>query len=143
MRTRKENAKMRGSELNVKTIVVENNDCFFLIMNLTLHCKGLTSERLFVEYPLPLVIMEIDALLIFTISFTRLSGSMTSSQMKRITTEEEAKAALAERRRQAREQAEREAEFEQRRLVGRISIAVEYDVRVPELRAKCFKCAGG
>lgn len=42
---------------------------------------------------------------------------MTSSQIKRITTEEEAKAALAERRRLAREQAEREAELEQQRLV--------------------------
>jgi hypothetical protein len=35
----------------------------------------------------------------------------------RITTEEEAKAALAERRRLAREQAEREAELEKQRLV--------------------------
>lgn len=35
----------------------------------------------------------------------------------RITTEEEAKAALAERRRLAREQAEREAELERQRLV--------------------------
>jgi MAP7 domain-containing protein 1 len=35
----------------------------------------------------------------------------------RITTEEEAKAALAERRRLAREQAEREAELEKLRLV--------------------------
>lgn len=42
---------------------------------------------------------------------------MTSSQIRRITTEEEAKAALAERRRLAREQAEREAELEQQRLV--------------------------
>lgn len=36
----------------------------------------------------------------------------------RITTEEEAKAALAERRRLAREQAEREAELERQRLVS-------------------------
>lgn len=43
---------------------------------------------------------------------------MTSSQIRRITTEEEAKAALAERRRMAREQAEREAELEQQRLVS-------------------------
>ena len=35
----------------------------------------------------------------------------------KITTEEEAKAALAERRRLAREQAEREAELERQRLV--------------------------
>lgn len=42
---------------------------------------------------------------------------MTSSQIRRITTEEEAKAALAERRKLAREQAEREAELEQQRLV--------------------------
>lgn len=40
----------------------------------------------------------------------------------RITTEEEAKAALAERRRLAREQAEREAELERQRLVSTISI---------------------
>ena len=38
-------------------------------------------------------------------------------QKIRITTEEEAKAALAERRRLAREQAEREAEQERLRLV--------------------------
>ena len=38
-------------------------------------------------------------------------------QKIRITTEEEAKAALAERRRLAREQAEREAELERQRLV--------------------------
>ncbi|CAH0766824.1 unnamed protein product [Bemisia tabaci] len=42
-----------------------------------------------------------------------MSASMT---VKRITTEEEAKAALAERRRLAREQAEREAELERQRL---------------------------
>lgn len=36
----------------------------------------------------------------------------------RITTEEEAKAAIAERRRLAREQAEREAELERQRLVS-------------------------
>lgn len=36
----------------------------------------------------------------------------------RIQTEEEAKAALAERRRLAREQAEREAELERQRLVS-------------------------
>lgn len=36
----------------------------------------------------------------------------------RITTEEEAKAALAERRRLAREQAEREAELERQRIVS-------------------------
>lgn len=47
------------------------------------------------------------------------AGSMTSSQIRRITTEEEAKAALAERRRLAREQAEREAELEQQRLVSK------------------------
>ncbi|XP_065201949.1 MAP7 domain-containing protein 2-like isoform X17 [Planococcus citri] len=45
-----------------------------------------------------------------------MTGSMTSSQIRRITTEEEAKAALAERRRLAREQAEREAKLEQQRL---------------------------
>lgn len=38
----------------------------------------------------------------------------------RITTEEEAKAALAERRRLAREQAEREAELERQRQVSSI-----------------------
>ena len=38
-------------------------------------------------------------------------------QKIRITTEEEAKAALAERRRLAREQAEREQELERQRLV--------------------------
>ena len=38
----------------------------------------------------------------------------------RITTEEEAKAALAERRKFAREQAEREAELERQRLVNTI-----------------------
>ena len=53
----------------------------------------------------------------FSLFFVHSSGSMTSSQIKRITTEEEAKAALAERRRLAREQAEREAELEQQRLV--------------------------
>lgn len=36
----------------------------------------------------------------------------------RISTEEEAKAALAERRRLAREQAEREAELERQRIVS-------------------------
>lgn len=40
----------------------------------------------------------------------------------RITTEEEAKAALAERRRLAREQAEREAELERQRQVSSIYI---------------------
>jgi hypothetical protein len=40
----------------------------------------------------------------------------------RITTEEEAKAALAERRRLAREQAEREAELEKLRLVRTCSL---------------------
>lgn len=39
-------------------------------------------------------------------------------QKIRITTEEEAKAAIAERRRLAREQAEREAELERQRLVS-------------------------
>lgn len=39
----------------------------------------------------------------------------------RITTEEEAKAALAERRRLAREQAEREAELERQRQVPSIN----------------------
>lgn len=42
----------------------------------------------------------------------------------RITTEEEAKAALAERRRLAREQAEREAELERQRQVSLISHCV-------------------
>jgi MAP7 domain-containing protein 1 len=40
----------------------------------------------------------------------------------RITTEEEAKAALAERRRLAREQAEREAELEKLRMVRTCSL---------------------
>lgn len=44
----------------------------------------------------------------------------------RITTEEEAKAALAERRRLAREQAEREAELERQRLVRTLSVFHEY-----------------
>lgn len=43
-------------------------------------------------------------------------------QKIRITTEEEAKAALAERRRLAREQAEREAELERLRLVSGIPL---------------------
>jgi hypothetical protein len=42
----------------------------------------------------------------------------------RITTEEEAKAALAERRRVAREQAEREAELEKQRLVRMYSLSL-------------------
>jgi hypothetical protein len=42
----------------------------------------------------------------------------------RITTEEEAKAALAERRRLAREQAEREAELEKQRLVRAYEISL-------------------
>lgn len=42
----------------------------------------------------------------------------TSMNLKKITTEEEAKAALAERRRLVREQAEREAELERQRLVN-------------------------
>lgn len=45
-----------------------------------------------------------------------MTASMIAKQ--RITTEEEAKAALAERRRIAREQAEREAELERQRLVS-------------------------
>lgn len=47
-----------------------------------------------------------------------MTASMIAKQ--RITTEEEAKAALAERRRLAREQAEREAELERQRLVSTI-----------------------
>ena len=47
---------------------------------------------------------------------------MTASMIRRITTAEEAKAALAERRRQAREQAEREAELERQRLVSNASL---------------------
>lgn len=42
--------------------------------------------------------------------------SMTASMIRRINTEEEAKAALAERRRLAREEAERKAELERQRL---------------------------
>lgn len=42
----------------------------------------------------------------------------TSMNLKKITTEEEAKAALAERRRLVREQAEKEAELERQRLVN-------------------------
>lgn len=45
----------------------------------------------------------------------------------RITTEEEAKAALAERRRLAREQAEREAELERLRQVPSIN---QFNIRV-------------
>ncbi|XP_048477933.1 MAP7 domain-containing protein 1 isoform X3 [Plutella xylostella] len=46
---------------------------------------------------------------------SEMTGSMTAS-MRRITTEEEAKAALAERRRKAREELERQAELERQRL---------------------------
>lgn len=45
-----------------------------------------------------------------------MTASMLATKQK-ITTEEEAKAALAERRRLAREQAERDAELERQRLV--------------------------
>lgn len=51
------------------------------------------------------------------------TASMT---VKRITTEEEAKAALAERRRLAREQAEREAELERQRLVSTSNFYLQY-----------------
>lgn len=44
----------------------------------------------------------------------------------RITTEVEAKAALAERRRLAREQAEREAELERQRLVSTYKLFAEH-----------------
>lgn len=49
-----------------------------------------------------------------------INDSLTASMIAkiRITTEEEAKAALAERRRLAREQAEREAELERQRQVS-------------------------
>ncbi|XP_034836016.1 ensconsin-like isoform X8 [Maniola hyperantus] len=43
-------------------------------------------------------------------------NEMTASMVRRITTEEEAKAALAERRRRAREELERQAELERQRL---------------------------
>jgi len=53
-------------------------------------------------------------------SFFIIAASMIAKT--RITTEEEAKAALAERRRLAREQAEREAELEKLRLVRTCSL---------------------
>ena len=53
-----------------------------------------------------------------------MTASMIAKQ--RITTEEEAKAALAERRRLAREQAEREAELERQRLVSTNSYSVVF-----------------
>lgn len=46
-----------------------------------------------------------------------MTASMLAATRQKITTEEEAKAALAERRRLAREQAERDAELERQRLV--------------------------
>lgn len=46
-----------------------------------------------------------------------MTASMLAATKQKITTEEEAKAALAERRRLAREQAERDAELERQRLV--------------------------
>lgn len=52
----------------------------------------------------------------FSLEAIDMTASMIAKQ--RITTEEEAKAALAERRRIAREQAEREAELERQRLVS-------------------------
>lgn len=46
-----------------------------------------------------------------------MTASMLATKQK-ITTEEEAKAALAERRKLAREQAEKDAELEKQRLVA-------------------------
>uniref|UniRef100_A0A0A9YYV4 Reticulocyte-binding protein 2 a n=1 Tax=Lygus hesperus TaxID=30085 RepID=A0A0A9YYV4_LYGHE len=63
---------------------------------------------------------------------------MSASMKGRITTEEEAKAALAERRRLAREQAEREAELERQRLEAE-RLAEEERIRKEEEEHRRFE----
>lgn len=73
-----------------------------------------------------------------------INDSLTASMIAkiRITTEEEAKAALAERRRLAREQAEREAELERQRQVPSTN---QFNVRPtwPSVSLRVLISAGG
>ncbi|XP_055546529.1 histone-lysine N-methyltransferase, H3 lysine-79 specific isoform X20 [Wyeomyia smithii] len=71
---------------------------------------------------------------------------MTASMIaKRITTEEEAKAALAERRRQAREEAERQAELERQRVAAEeaaeIQRQLEEEERLRKLEEETIRLA--